>query len=103
MLNIQQLPLNQPASDRIRKWLGAEGSADFMAWLVAQDAILTAESGVLMVESGDNPSKADEAAQKAREAAEIRRFIEMINKAREKDFQFYRCEITPATVNLNIQ
>jgi hypothetical protein len=98
VLNIQKFPLNQPEGARIRRWLGGEGAIDFLAWLVTRDAILTAEAGVLMVESGETPSKADEAREKANEAAGIRRFIDLINEARQNDFQFERCEITPATV-----
>lgn len=101
MLNIQEFPLPEAVAIRIRKWLGAEGASDFMAWLVTLDALLTAEAGNLLLASAEDPSKVDEARAKANEAAEIRRFIERINKARTKDFQFERCEITPATVNMN--
>jgi len=98
MLNIQRIALPEVVANRIRKWLGGEGAADFMQWLVTLDAVLTAEAGNLMVMAAEDPSKADDARAKANEAAEIRRFIERINQARTKDFQFERCEIAP-TVN----
>lgn len=101
MLNIQKFPLNQPASERIRSWLGAEGSKDFRDWLVTLDAIATAEAGNLMLEAVDTPGSADEARAAAEDAAEIRRFIERLNSARNKDFQFERCEITPATTAMH--
>lgn len=96
MLNIQQFTLTKQASDRIKRWLGAEGASDFMQWLVTRDAVLTAEAGVLMTRSSENASNADEARVKANEAAEYRRMIERMNEARDPDFQFERCEITPA-------
>lgn len=101
MLNIQKFPLNQPAAERIRRWLGADGAADFMAWLVTLDAVLTAEAGNLMLESSGNESAVDDARAKAKEADEIRRFIGRINLARTKEFQFERCEITVATNEMN--
>src|SRR6185295_1336520 len=85
MLNIQPIALPEVVANSIRKWLGADGAADFMQWLVTLDAILTAEAGNLLLQ--------------AAEAAEIRRFIERINKARTKDFQFEQCEIAPVTVS----
>lgn len=99
MLNLQKFPLNDVSANRIRRWLGGEGAAEFMAWLSTLDAILTAEAGNLMVMAAEDPSKADDARAKAAEAAEIRRFIERINQARDKDFQFERCEIAPIAVN----
>src|SRR6185295_3886568 len=99
MLNIQPIALPEVVANSIRKWLGADGAADFMQWLVTLDAILTAEAGNLLLQAAEDPSKVDEARAKADEAAEIRRFIERINKARTKDFQFEQCEIAPVTVS----
>lgn len=102
MLNIQTMPVTELAASRIRKWLGAEGASDFMDYLATEEAILTAEAGNLLLEAQESPSRADEARAKANEAAEIRRLIERINSARNQDFQFRRCEITP-TPNATIR
>ena len=69
MLNITKLPLTQATSERIRKWLGGDGAADFMQWLVTLDAVLTAEAGNLLLDAAAEPSKVDEARAKANEAA----------------------------------
>jgi hypothetical protein len=103
MIQINRLPITPDAAARIKRWLGAEGAREFMDWLVSLNAVLTAEAGNLLEQAGENASNADEARAKAEEGAEIRRFINRINEARESDFQFVRCELSPATVSVITQ
>jgi hypothetical protein len=100
MLNVQKLPLNQPASERIKKWLGADGARDFMDYLIDLDASLSAESANLLVQSEENDANLEDARSKARGAAEIRRFIELLNASRDPDFKFERCSVSVCPISV---
>ena len=97
MLSLNRLPLPKPQSDKIRKWLGTDGHREFMDYLVAMDAGATTEAANAMAVSYPTEVELVEAENRFKEAVFWRRMIDEINKMRDPDFMFERCEVAPLT------
>lgn len=94
MLTLTKGQIPQPVAERIRRWLGAEGSQDFAQWLRTMSAIKTAEAGNLLHEQGGK----EEAMALIAEADYYHKFADLLQECRMPDRQFETIEITPSPI-----
>ena len=93
VLNKGQIP--PLLAERIRRWLGSEGSQEFAQWLRTMSAIKTAEAGNQLNEPGQSEI---EARALAADADFYHRVADLMQECRMPDKTFDTIEITPVPV-----
>ena len=98
MLQLTPVPLARPLADKIRRWLGADGSQEFARYLRSLSAEHAAKAANILCEKNTASSYEEEATLAADEATFYRRIAELLGECRDPDNQFVMVEITPVPV-----